>query len=169
LKRVFIFLPFASVASTSFNAFRGHFRMLQALPPTYADLHVRSGTRVGGQVSPSGRLSGWSWAYAPGRGYATNFGETFPLSQYPYQLYPSQTDTLGYPLWYFGNGAYGYNYAGGQQHIPPQGQPQHIPPQGQPQHIPPQPQQQPGQFSPIQTFQAPYVPATMRPGQFQFR
>ncbi|KAF8819186.1 hypothetical protein IE077_004271 [Cardiosporidium cionae] len=64
-------------------------RLLQAissLPPTFSDLYIRPGTRVGGQVIPSGRIGGWAFAYdmrgiQPGA--VTNYGSWYPLF-YPY-------------------------------------------------------------------------------------
>lgn len=69
---------------------------------TYADLFVRPGMNVGGGYTSGSRIGGWRWAYAPGRGYVTNFGEVYPLSEYPYQMYPSQPGTINWPLWYHG-------------------------------------------------------------------
>eukprot|EP00920_Eleutheroschizon_duboscqi_P010550 GHVT01024788.1.p1 GENE.GHVT01024788.1~~GHVT01024788.1.p1 ORF type:complete len:747 (-),score=60.25 GHVT01024788.1:1980-4220(-) len=80
---------------------RAQIRNLQAfgfgtgMLPTYADVYIRPGIRVGGEVIPAGRIGGWQYATdmrGPQPGTVTASGQWYPL---PWGLYPSSFTPYG--------------------------------------------------------------------------
>eukprot|EP01069_Polyplicarium_translucidae_P009944 Polyplicarium_translucidae@DN3348_c1_g1_i2.p1 len=102
------FLAISLLTLSSFGAAEaGSLRKLQAAP-SYASTHIRTGLRIGGSTIITPRLSGWSYAYVPGRGYITFLGQWIPIQNFPYQVYPMQPGTNNYALWVYGQPAYNY-------------------------------------------------------------